>query len=234
MAAKRSKKSKTKDPASEGERRSSAPSVMGFLKRVGGMPRVGHTPAKGMLGEISKEDLIEAGRLGAGPLEPRPELESAATVEAELSEPAGRWEHLEDVVLEDTAAVSRLRLARQVGARANRGDPNARREERIPARLRVEYRRAGKVEVDLAGNISTGGAFVRTANPLQVGDPLLLSFDVPDRRLPLQVAARVKWVTPFGDINNALAGMGVEFVALDDDKRQALQSLVRLSTEVRP
>ena len=143
------------------------------------------------------------------------------------AEPGERWDHLEDVVAEDELAASRLVKARQVGARFNRGSANDRQEDRLSAGLRVEYRNAGRVEVDLAANISSGGAFVRTSSPLDVGDPLLLTFDVPNQRFPLQLAARVKWVAPFGDKISARPGMGVQFMALDDRKRALLDDLVR-------
>ncbi len=238
MAARKSKAGKGKAKSKRGN----APSVMGFLSKVGGMPRLGDTPAKGLLGDISQEDLREAGRLGADePIldsmdpaavvesapEPIPEMETVATVEADLGEPGERWDHLEDIMAEDEAAASRLVRARQVGARTNRSSANSRQAERLSADLRVEYRNAGRVEVDLAADISTGGAFVRTATPLDVGDPILLTFEVPNLRFPLQIVARVKWVAPFGDKSRARPGMGVEFVALDDRKRALLEDLVR-------
>ena len=227
------KKSKKAHTAGKGGSKK-APSVMGFLQKVGGMPRMGDTPAKGLLGGISREDLVEAGRLNEGG-EPRIEevelAPVATTVEADLSEPQGRWDHLEDIVAEDDVAVSRLKLARQVGAKINRGSADMRTAERRPAQVHVEYRNAGRVEVDLAANLSSGGAFVRTATPLDVGDPMLLSFRLPGRRLPLQVAARVKWVAPFGDRGGARPGMGVEFVALDERARLALETLMRTENE---
>lgn len=264
------------------KKKAGAPSVMGFLSRVGGSPQVGNTPTKGLLGEISREDLKLAGRLvqddgidaddieistpgqpvrgaddaptlveqQAGPSAPNNDVKAVeswlgdgstviesqqkkppgATVEAQLSEPQERWGELEDLMVEDAKGVSRLKLARQIG-RGRRGDRDDRGAERIPASLRVEYRNAGRVEVELAADISQGGAFVRTAAPLDVGDPILLTFDLPEQRFPLQLAARVKWVSPFGDARSAKPGMGVQFTAISERKRAQLESLIRAASD---
>lgn len=255
---------------------------MGFLSRVGGSPKVGNTPTKGLLGDISREDLKLAGRIVndeniddleiSAPAKEIPRDDQSAadtrienaptttaeqadqaainqwldgetivetqapkppgvTIEAQLSEPEQPWGDLEDIAAKDDGhSASRLKLARRVG-NPRRGDRDDRDAQRIPASLRVEYRNAGRVEVELAADISVSGAFVRTSSPLDVGDPILLTFDLPDQRFPLQIAARVKWVTPFGDARSARPGMGVQFSAISERKRSQLESLIRNSLE---
>lgn len=200
-----------------------APSVITFLKRVGGMPHVDNTPTKGLLGEISPADLAEAGRMGANAAIAKSEV---ATVLAELGEPIGRDDHIEELSADDALAAERINRARALVAAPRRLDRNGRDAARVEVALPVEFSNAGRVEVDLASNLSARGAFVRTATPLDVGDPLLLTFDVPGSRFPLQVAARVRWVTPFGDADSGRPGMGVEFIALDERKRSALEHLL--------
>ncbi|MBN2360954.1 MAG: TIGR02266 family protein [Deltaproteobacteria bacterium] len=208
------------------KRKRGAPSVITFLKRVGGTPRVENTPAKGLLGAISPADLAAAGRLDADDENTGFEV---ATVVAELGEPVGRFDHLDEISADDALAAERINRARAQIASLGRRDRETRDAARIEVELPVEFHNAGRVEVDLASNISLRGAFVRTATPLDVGDPLLLTFDVPGSRFPLQVAARVRWVTAFGDPDSGRPGMGVEFIALDDRKRSALEQLL-LST----
>jgi len=211
-------------PASgKSKKKRGAPSVITFLKRVGGMPHVENTPAKGLLGEISPTDLAEAGRMGANAAIAKSEV---ATVLAELGEPIGRDERIEDLSADDALAAERINRARALVAAPRRQDRDGRDAMRVEVALPVEFSNAGRVEVDLASNLSARGAFVRTATPLDIGDPLLLTFDVPGSRFPLQLAARVRWVTPFGDADSGRPGMGVEFIALDERKRGALENLL--------
>jgi len=227
--ARKSKGAKKEKKASGkgGGRKGAAPSVMGFLRRVGGMPQVGDTPAKGLLGDISEEDLREAGRLSSDVDATSEAAPSIVTIEAQLGEPPGRYDHLADMADEGEEAAARLNRARSVGVVAERASAETgRRYDRHPVELRVEYRNAGRVDVEITADISARGAFVATPTPLDVGDPLMLTFELPGERFPVQLAARVKWVTPFGTLEHARAGMGVEFVALDDRKRQALLRLV--------
>ena len=81
----------------------SSPSVMQFLERLGGAPTAPRrsTPARGLLGDISRKDLVAAGRIDADspegpPADPHPtgpapvELHDAgAPLEIEVSTPDG-------------------------------------------------------------------------------------------------------------------------------------------------
>lgn len=69
-------------------------------------------------------------------------------------------------------------------------------------------------------DLSSGGAFLRSDLLLEQGEPLSLAFEVPGTGL-LQTQSRVAWVRRFPQPGQ-LAGMGVEFVALRDEDRQAL------------
>jgi len=84
---------------------------------------------------------------------------------------------------------------------------------------RVDY----EVEVDVASqdnfftgfirNISTGGLFVHTHDPLPIGRELIVRFTIPTLSEPVTARAVVRWVRPYrSDLKDAIPGMGVQFV----------------------
>ena len=74
-------------------------------------------------------------------------------------------------------------------------------------------------------NASLTGVFIETASPLEVGDAVEIAFPRPGGR-KLKVQGRVRWVTPFGGLNDARPGMGVELFGVDAEKRELLAELI--------
>jgi len=71
-----------------------------------------------------------------------------------------------------------------------------------------------------AGDVSESGMFIRTDRPgLSVGDVVKLQFDAGKERI-VQGSARVVRVDP--------AGIGVEFVQLDETARRVVEMIVRI------
>ena len=91
--------------------------------------------------------------------------------------------------------------------------------------VRVASVLAGPHRSGRAGNLSSTGIFIETTNLLDLGDPLVLAFPTAGGA-PLNVTARVRWVSPFGDAADAQPGMGIEFVGLDARKRSRLEALL--------
>jgi Tfp pilus assembly protein PilZ len=75
-------------------------------------------------------------------------------------------------------------------------------------------------------DVSLGGVFVESAHLFEIGDPVVLSFPV-DGGKRLVVNGRVRWVTPFGRLDDPTPGMGIEFVGLDTPRRDRLEALLR-------
>ncbi len=69
-------------------------------------------------------------------------------------------------------------------------------------------------------DVSTGGAFLRSDLLLEQGEALALQFDVPGAGA-VYAQARVAWVRRFPEAGQT-AGMGVEFVVMRDEERQAI------------
>jgi len=78
-----------------------------------------------------------------------------------------------------------------------------------------------------AGNVSTGGMFLRSNRPLDRGRKVGLEFDLND--VPVKVdEGEVVWNKPFEpiSIDGSPSGMGVEFKSLSGDSRQQIESFI--------
>ena len=77
-------------------------------------------------------------------------------------------------------------------------------------------------------DISEGGAFLRSQYLFEVGEVLDVSFTLPGQGGLLYAQARVAWVTRQSDAKGE-AGMGVEFITIDDAARRAITAFVRVN-----
>lgn len=107
-------------------------------------------------------------------------------------------------------------LLRRIARESPRRDTNEhRREARIPKTLRVSYStRTGNVGVVIS-NLSVGGLFIKTNDPLSKDEKTDLVIFLPDKKKKLEVTGKVVWasreerVTPEGKLP---PGMGVKFL----------------------
>ncbi len=81
-----------------------------------------------------------------------------------------------------------------------------------------------------SADLSAGGTFLKSDLLLELGEALSLEFTLPatpgGAPRSVRTQARVAWVRRFPQGGEA-AGMGVEFVSMDEDDRQALTAYVR-------
>ncbi|MCS7214385.1 MAG: TIGR02266 family protein [Candidatus Calescibacterium sp.] len=101
-----------------------------------------------------------------------------------------------------------------------------RREERIPAEIEVKYSTGESFAVDWTMNISRGGMFIRTPNPLPPGSNLKIYFSIPETEEEIFVEGVVRWKADPTD-PNVLPGMGVEITYIDEKSRRILDEFVR-------
>jgi Tfp pilus assembly protein PilZ len=222
-----SRKKTTKDhkDVEEGKsgavRTKGAPSVASFLSKIS-TPRGqagAASPAKGLLGGVTREDLQKVGRLG-------PDGMPSGEGEAPMPPPV--------VDNDDGIAISIGMVGGDggdggIGGNGGNGGNGggARKAERVRLRHKVSVRGVFSGDFGAAGDmpqtrdLSVGGVFVETADLLEVGDPVVLSFPQPEGK-QLVVNGRVRWVTPFGTVSDPTPGMGIEFVGVDPQKRERI------------
>lgn len=100
-----------------------------------------------------------------------------------------------------------------------------RRQPRLPISLEVAYRTAGAFLVSYSINLSKGGIFLETSQPLEIGEHVTLRFDVPGVG-PLEVAGAVAWVRT-GTLDGLPDGMGIQFDQLDQQYGDIIDEMVR-------
>ena len=101
-----------------------------------------------------------------------------------------------------------------------------RKADRLHHELLVAYRTVDGFITDWAVNISRGGIFINTRNPLAVGSVVRLIVSLPDAAFPFDLTGRVIRVHEFDNPSNQVPGMGIEFMDVDDEKRSRIERFV--------
>jgi len=109
-----------------------------------------------------------------------------------------------------------------------------RRDLRLPVELKVGYRTVGSFITDYILNISRGGIFVTTRNPLPIGTRVRLVFSLPDFPLPFDLTGEVKWINPPGHASHAAPGMGIQFSNLDETTRKRIGRFMKTAKAQPP
>lgn len=109
-------------------------------------------------------------------------------------------------------------------------DPSAsaegrRRDLRASLVLPLEYRNAGHLLVSYCTNLSRGGLFLPTPEPLEVGETITLVLRVPGRERPVTLDAKVRWRREV-DSPRGPAGMGVSFYDIDQRLGDTIDAIV--------
>ncbi|MBI3182274.1 MAG: TIGR02266 family protein [Myxococcales bacterium] len=108
-----------------------------------------------------------------------------------------------------------------------------RRADRLQHELLVAYRTVDGFITDWAVNISRGGIFINTRNPLSVGTTVRLIISLPDTAFPFDLCGRVTRVNEVDNPSNQVPGMGIEFIDVDEEKRARIERFVeRLRKEL--
>lgn len=106
-----------------------------------------------------------------------------------------------------------------------------RRDARHAMRVRMDYRNRGGGDFlfEYSMNISKGGIFILTEDPLPVGTLVEMRFQPPGMEDVLEVVGRVVWVNEFRpeSDDNPNPGMGIQFEDLDAGDKALIAEVVR-------
>ena len=120
-------------------------------------------------------------------------------------------------------------------AQASQGS-DRRRSPRVALDLLIQYRFESYEAFlgDRSLDISVGGIFICTEAPREEGTLVYLQFRLKEGAPLVEGLGRVVRVNPPG-VPGRVAGMGIEFVNLDDESRQTIEDIVahRLSQAQR-
>jgi uncharacterized protein (TIGR02266 family) len=121
----------------------------------------------------------------------------------------------------------------QRGSTSQSDAPARRTEDRVEIATDVTLKSADNLTA--AGtDLSVGGIYVVTSRDLPVGSLVDLEFEVEGIDRTFELLGEVKWrqLQPLGD--ETRCGLGIEFVDLDDEQREALQEFVEQREPIDP
>ncbi len=100
-----------------------------------------------------------------------------------------------------------------------------RKSERIKKDVKSEVIAQEHVSLSSTVDLSKGGIFISTPEPLGSGSEVNLSIQIPGHG-EIEVKGVVKWVRS-DESESEKAGMGIEFVNVSSDLRKKLEDLVK-------
>jgi uncharacterized protein (TIGR02266 family) len=101
-----------------------------------------------------------------------------------------------------------------------------RRHDRAELNVEVSLEGDHNFFVGFSENISEGGLFVATHSLREIGSIIRLTFRLPDRALPIEVEAVVRWLRLFNDGSDVPPGLGLQFVDLSDEDAHTIRAFV--------
>ena len=108
----------------------------------------------------------------------------------------------------------------------NQTDTNRRTHTRKPINLVINYQNLDQFFSDYIINISQGGIFIRSKNPLPVGTRLKVSFSLPGLNETIETTGEVAHVQD-ARTEDGFSGMGVHFKDLDKKAKARIDELVK-------
>ncbi len=113
--------------------------------------------------------------------------------------------------------------------RTTNNEQRRRHDERKAFDLQVGVATRHRIFVGLTSNISSGGLFVATDEPLERGDKIEVRFRIPGSEHIFQKKGEVAWTRPFDQNQTdrqAQAGAGLRLLDLSDEERKMLNAFI--------
>ena len=100
-----------------------------------------------------------------------------------------------------------------------------RKSERIKKGIKSEVHSDEHVTFSSAVDLSRGGIFISTPEPLGNGSEVNLSIHIPGHG-EVEIQGVVRWVRPDENASNK-AGMGIEFININGDLKKKLDDIMK-------
>ncbi len=107
-----------------------------------------------------------------------------------------------------------------------------REEPRAEVELEVHYRTVQEFAAAYSQNISGGGIFIRTQEPLRLNQEVRVRFTLPGIARTFDVRGIVVWTNPATSRSSFPSGMGIKFVDLDSEARNIIAGFVKTKTQI--
>ena len=101
-----------------------------------------------------------------------------------------------------------------------------RQDERLDGIIQVEFEDHPLAETV---NISGGGVFIRTNDPLDLEEQFYLKLHIPDGQEPAEVLCKVVWTNKYGKESDDLPrGMGVKFIKIKAQDKKRIEDFIQV------
>jgi type IV pilus assembly protein PilZ len=100
-----------------------------------------------------------------------------------------------------------------------------REHKRKPVSMVINYETLDQFFEDYVTNISLGGVFIQSKNPLPIGTRLKIKFALPELANPIETTGVVAHVVNLDDEGD-MHGMGIRFADLDPESKKLIDKLV--------
>ena len=101
---------------------------------------------------------------------------------------------------------------------------NNRKHSRVPKRIKSEVSSKDGLTFSTTQNLSGGGMFITTPDPITPGTELELSLKMPDGDM-VSVKGIVRWIRDESK-DGDLAGMGIEFLDIKDSDSTRIKNML--------
>jgi uncharacterized protein (TIGR02266 family) len=110
-----------------------------------------------------------------------------------------------------------------------------RKDKRAPISLKVRFKSATLDEFieQYSGDISQGGIFIKSKNPMEVGTLLKFSFQLKDTSPLITGVGRVVWNRKYDpNLPELPPGMGIKFIKMDPESKSTLNQILSSKEEI--
>ncbi len=96
-------------------------------------------------------------------------------------------------------------------------------------KLLIDYPDSEAYLYDYSTNLSEGGIFLKTTEPIPLGKAIHINFTIPDYINLLEATGVVKWINMEEDAktNNLSPGIGIKFTYITEETRQIIRNFVK-------
>lgn len=114
-------------------------------------------------------------------------------------------------------------------------DRKLKTEQQVEILLKVKYTKPGELLSDYLTSLGEGGIFINTCFPFEVGDRLAFTLSFPGLLEEHEFEGIVRWrKPPCSDTPEEEAGLGLEFIIDEEEKREELAALLGSLREATP
>jgi len=109
---------------------------------------------------------------------------------------------------------------------------NRRQDERIETIVRVEFE---EQYWGFTKNLSKGGAFILTPDPMDLGDEFFMKLHMPDGGAPMEMTCKVVWTNKYGkESHDMRRGMGIKFLRIQSEIQKRIEEYINSHKDGNP